>query len=69
MMTGIAPPVAPGGKMDRNPRTAEKRLKARQVSTKFYNWRELNFIYLSANNLTKFAVCQLIDENGRVDFN
>ena len=31
-MTGVAPPVAQGEKMDKNPRLAEKRLKAKQVS-------------------------------------
>ena len=31
MMTGVAPPVPPGCKIDKNPRTAEKRLKAKMV--------------------------------------
>lgn len=31
MMTGTAPPVQPGSKVDKNPRTAEKRHKAKLV--------------------------------------
>ena len=31
MMTGVAPPVKPGCKIDKNPRTAEKRLQAKMV--------------------------------------
>ena len=31
-MTGVAPPVAPGKKIEKNPKSIEKRLKAMQVS-------------------------------------
>ena len=61
MMTGVAPPVKPGCKIDKNPRTAEKRLQAKMVRALIYNWRELNFISLSSNKLTNHVYCLLVD--------